>query len=189
MSRPKFFSVTYFITVIAAVSAFIVFSGSRASTLPPVPAGPHPPSAANQQYVAAIDVARVFGRSQGCAKADAELIIAVAVEAIKADVDPRILAATVAIESACDPMAVSRRGAIGITQIMPKIWMGRFDFTGSINLFNRQDNLRTGALILGGLIKQYGVAQGVRRYQGTGTDCSTCGDAYVPKILTLAGKR
>jgi len=143
----------------------------------------------NQQYVAALDVARVFGRSPGCAEADAALIGKVATEALRTGLDPRILAAAVAVESSCDSMAVSRRGAIGLTQIMPKIWKGSFDFERAINLFNPNDNLHAGASILSGLIKQYGLAEGVRHYNGTGTDCADCDGNYVPKILALAGHR
>jgi soluble lytic murein transglycosylase-like protein len=143
----------------------------------------------NQQYIAALDVARVFGRAPGCAEADAALIGKVATEALRTGIDPRILAATVAIESSCDSMAVSRRGAIGLTQVMPKIWKGSFDFEHTINLFNPNDNLHAGATILSGLIKQYGLAEGIRHYQGTGTDCDTCDNNYVPKILALAGRR
>lgn len=143
----------------------------------------------NQQYIAALDVARVFGRAPGCAEADAKLIGDVATEALRTGIDPRILAAAVAVESSCDSMAVSRRGAIGLTQVMPKIWKGSFDFEHTVNLFNPNDNLHAGATILSGLVKQYGLAEGIRHYQGTGTDCDTCDNNYVPKILALAGRR
>ena len=143
----------------------------------------------NQQYIAALDVARVFGRAPGCAEADAALIGKVATEALRTGIDPRILAATVAVESSCDSMAVSRRGAVGLTQIMPRIWKGSFDFERAINLFNPTDNLHAGATILSGLIKQYGLSDGIHRYNGTGTDCADCDSNYVPKILVLAGRR
>jgi transglycosylase-like protein with SLT domain len=143
----------------------------------------------NQQYVAALDVARVFGRAPGCAEANATLIGKVASEALRAGLDARVFAATVAVESSCDSMAVSRRGAIGLTQVMPKIWKGTFDFEHTINLFNSDDNLHAGATILSDLIKQYGLAEGVRHYNGTGTDCADCDGNYVPKILGLAGRR
>ena len=160
--------------------------------MPPAPqcvtASVLPSEQTTREYVAALDVARVFGRSQGCAEAKPELITAIAVEAVKDNLDAHILAALVAVESACDPMAVSKRGAIGLTQVMPKIWQSKFDFSGSVNLLNPTDNLRAGAAILGDLINHYGVSQGVRRYQGTGTDCASCDDNYVPKILALAGR-
>ena len=143
----------------------------------------------NQQYIAALDVARVFGRAPGCAEADAKLIGDVAKEALRVGLDARILAATVAVESSCDSMAVSRRGAVGLTQIMPRIWKGSFDFEHTINLFNPNDNLHAGATILGDMIKQHGLTEGIRHYNGTGTDCADCDGNYVPKILTLAGRR
>ncbi len=142
-----------------------------------------------KQYIATIDVARVFGRSQGCAEADPKLIDAIAAEALASELDPRIFAATVAVESGCDPFAVSKRGAIGLTQIMPRIWRDKFDFAGSVNLLNPHDNLHAGAVIEGGLIKQYGVASGVRRYNGTGVGCPDCDGEYVNKILALAGRK
>lgn len=141
-----------------------------------------------REFAADLDVARVFGRSSGCAEASPTLITAVADEALRAGLDPRLLAATVAVESGCDPLAVSRRGAIGLTQVMPKLWKDKYDFT-VINLFNTHDSLHTGAAILGGLVKQYGVIEGVKRYQGIGVGCDTCDDGYVPKILSLAGRR
>lgn len=160
----------------------------KSTPIPSVPLPARVIAPDQKQYNAALDVARVFGRSQGCAEADAKLIGDVATEALRSGIEPRILAATVAVESSCDSMAVSHRGAIGLTQVMPKIWKASFDFEHSINLFNPNDNLHAGATILGGLIKQYGVAEGVRHYQGTGTDCSSCDDNYVPKILALAGR-
>ena len=142
-----------------------------------------------KQFAASLDVTRVFGRSQGCAEADPKLISDIAAEAIASNTDPRILAALVAVESACDPMAVSNRGAIGLTQVRAKVWKDKFDFAGKVNLLNPADNLHAGAMILGSLIKQYGTLEGVRRYQGDGVGCATCDDFYVPKILALAGRR
>ena len=143
----------------------------------------------NKQFIAALDVARVFGRSTGCAEADPKLINEIAEEAVKVNLDPRILAATVAVESACNQYATSSKGAIGLTQIMPKVWKGSYDFEHQYNLLNPHDNIRVGASILAGLVKQYGLPAGLRHYDGTGTDCPTCDLAYVDKIAGLAAKR
>lgn len=143
--------------------------------------------AATKEYLAALEVARVFGRSQGCDTADSKLITAIATESVKDEVDPRILAATVAVESACDPMAISKSGAVGLTQVMPRIWKTKFDFT-QVNLLNPSDNLHAGATILSDLIKHYGVNNGVRRYNGLGVGCDSCDGAYVSKILVLTGR-
>lgn len=138
---------------------------------------------------APLEVAKVFGRTPGCADADADFIQATANAAIEAGLDPAIAAATVGIESSCNAFAVSSKGAVGYFQVMPRIWKDRFDFAGSVNLFNRDDNLRVGAEIEAGLIDQYGVEGGLRHYNGTGVGCETCDAGYTFKILALAGRR
>lgn len=128
-------------------------------------------------------VAGVFGRSTGCVDADFELITDVAHAAIEVSLDPRILAATVAVESACNQYAISSKGAVGLGQVVPRVWRSEFDFAGADNLFNVQDNLRVSAKILSDLIAEYGVPEAVQRYQGLGVG----GDLmYTQKILTLA---
>lgn len=144
---------------------------------------------ASKAYVAALDVARVFGRSAGCAEADAKLITNVANEAVKAELDPRILAATIAVESGCNQYATSTKGAIGLTQVMPKIWKDKYNFEHDYNLLNPTDNVRVGASILSSLIKQYGTTNGLRRYNGLGVDCESCDAGYPDKIMGLSGRR
>jgi hypothetical protein len=138
---------------------------------------------------APLEVAKVFGRTPGCSDADAEMIQATARAAVEADLDPAIAAATVGVESACNQFAVSSKGAIGIMQIMPKVWKDKYDFAGDVNLFNRDTNLSVGAHIEADLINQYGTENGVRRYNGMGVGCDTCDAGYTSKILTLAGRR
>jgi len=132
------------------------------------------------------DVAKVFGRVKGCEDASPELIGQVAQAAFQANQDPKIIAATVAVESSCNSLAVSNRGALGLMQVMPKTWKSQFDFSRE-NLLNPRDNLRVGTKILTDLINQYGVRDGVRRYQGLGVDCESCDGHYVEKILKTAG--
>lgn len=183
-------SVCIFTLIVMSAMGLVINHGQEVDAAPAVVQVVRPVlDPTNKQFDAALDVAGVFGRSQGCTKASPKLITDIAEESIKDNLDPKILAATVAVESACDPMAVSRRGALGLTQVMPKIWSSKFDFEHSVNLLNPQDNLHAGATILSELIKQYGVSEGIRRYQGLGEDCPTCDNAYVPKILTLAGGR
>ena len=138
---------------------------------------------------APIEVARVFGRVPACAEADSEFIELVARQAVDASVDARLLAALVAVESSCNQFAISSRGAIGYTQIMPKVWNEKYDFTRRYNLLNARDNLHVGGLILSDLVWTHGVWEGVRRYQGTGQGCNTCDPSYTAKILNLAGRR
>jgi Transglycosylase SLT domain len=134
---------------------------------------------------APLEIAKVFGRSPGCQDADSELIFATSEAALRTGLDPKLAAATVAVESGCNPFAISTRGAIGLMQVRAISWKDKYDFSGKINLLNRRDNLQVGAEILSGLIKQFGVTEGVRRYQGVGEN----GDPqYVSKILALARK-
>jgi hypothetical protein len=133
-----------------------------------------------------LEVAKVFGRSKGCENASPELILAVSEQAVNNSIDPRIAAATVAIESACNQFAVSSRGALGFTQVVPKIWCGKYDCTIQYNYLNLRDNIQVGISILAGLIHTYGEKEGVRRYQGLGVGCDTCDGAYTEKIISLA---
>lgn len=137
-------------------------------------------------HSAAIEVAEVFKHSQTCAEADPEFIQLVAEEAVRAGIDPSMLAATVVVESGCHQYAISRRGAIGYMQVMPRVWKNRYDISGEYNLFNDRDNVRVGAAILSQLVQSYGIREGVRRYQGTGQGCSTCDRGYTAKIIALA---
>jgi soluble lytic murein transglycosylase-like protein len=141
--------------------------------------------AATKQYVAALDVARVFGRAPGCADTSPDLITAVAVEALQDGIDPRVFAATIAVESTCDPMAISKSGAIGLTQVTVRVWKKKFDFT-KVNLFNQEQNLHAGGVILSEMIKQYGTANGLRHYNGMDTTSDAYDGGYVSKIVTLA---
>jgi hypothetical protein len=133
-----------------------------------------------------LEVAKIFGRAQGCFDADPELIETVSTAAIRTNLDPKLVAATVAVESGCDSLAISNRGAVGLMQVRPVIWKDKFDFTKTYNLFNLHDNVQVGTEILSGLVQQFGTHEGIRRYQGLGPG----GDGlYVEKILSLAGRK
>jgi hypothetical protein len=150
---------------------------SNATAVPPAP-----------DYTAVIAVAKVFGQVEGCKKTDAGFIGMVAETAKAQGLSPALLASVVAVESACDPLAISSRGAVGLTQIRLAVWKDKYDFGGRDNPFNPADNLRVGSTILQELIKAKGVKGGVRAYQGTGKDCPTCDDKYTSKIFQLASQ-
>jgi hypothetical protein len=107
--------------------------------------------------------------------------------ALRAGVDPRLLAALVWGESEFTPDAVSRSGAIGLTQLMPATAAGLgVDPTDPIQ------NLDGGARFLASMIRQFGsVELGLAAYNaGPGTVRRTGGippipetQAYVPKVL------
>jgi len=138
---------------------------------------------------APLEVAKVFGRTPGCADADPELIQATAKAAIEAGLDPRIFAATIGVESSCSPYATSTRGAIGLTQVVARVWSSKYDFAGRYNLLNVDDNLHVGAQIEASLITQYGIEGGLRHYNGMGTASADFDAGYTSKILALAGRR
>ena len=194
MNRSILIGILLAFTIFWACAGFSPFSPSHHYLAPaPIIVSAHTPETntiASKTYAAALDVARVFGRSgNGCAEASPELITLVANEAIKANLDPRVFAATISVESACNQYATSTRGAIGLTQVRPIVWKAQYDFEHKYNLLNQQDNLRVGASILGALIQQFGETNGLRRYNGMGVDCDTCDTGYVSRIVILAGRK
>lgn len=158
---------------------------------------PHPPYSvalvqpvvemySKADFTASLDVARVFGRAPACAEADPKLILLIARSAQSVQLDARLLAAAIAVESGCNQYATSSKGAIGLCQIVPRVWKGTYDFENRYNLLNREDNIHVGASILAGLIKQYGTTAGLHHYNGLGAD----GDpGYSDKIEQLAAHR
>ena len=107
--------------------------------------------------------------------------------AFQAGVDPRLLAAVTWAESGFDPDAVSRAGAIGLTQLMPATAAGLgVDPTDPIQ------NLEGGARYLAWTIEEFGsVELGLAAYNaGPGAVRAAGGvpdipetRAYVPKVL------
>lgn len=132
------------------------------------------------------EVAKVFGRDDGCKDADQILGRIVAEAALKNDIAPRDVAATISVESNCNIYATSVRGAIGLMQVMPSVWKSVYDFQNKVNLLNQKDAVETGTEILAGYEKKYGRVSGILHYQGMGTGCPTCDGAYTSKILRLA---
>lgn len=192
MTRKSLINLLIFAVALFLIVLSFLISARGASLLMFRIVIPKPPIAAMTYSIfrtAPLEVAKVYGRTVGCSDADADLINDTARAAIDAGLEPAIAAATVGIESGCNQFAVSSRGAVGMMQVMPRIWKDKFDFAGDVNLFNRQSNLRVGAQILAGLINDHGTAEGLRRYQGTGVDCATCDMSYTSKIIALAGRR
>lgn len=176
--------------IIASVLAYARQIGKHEATAPTVVhAAPSTPEPDPKQFTAALDVARVFGRSPGCAEADSKLITDVATEALRTGIDPRVLAATVAVESSCNQYATSNKGAIGLMQVTPRTWKGTYDFDRKFNLLNAEDNIHVGAAILAGYLKQYGVPSGLHHYNGMGVSCDVCDAGYADKIIALAGRK
>ena len=68
-----------------------------------------------------------------------------------AGVEPNLLKAVIVVESGFNPRAVSRRGAVGLMQLMPAT-ATRF---GVSNRYDPRQNVRGGALYLGFLINRF----------------------------------
>jgi Transglycosylase SLT domain len=129
--------------------------------------------------------AKVYGKA-GCG--DQRLTEMTAKHALATGLPPSIVAAMVATESTCNSLAVSNRGAVGLTQVVPKVWGKQYDFS-KINLLNPDDNLTVGTAIASSLVSQYGLLNGLRHYYGTGdSGIYLDGSGYAERVLALAGK-
>ena len=130
---------------------------------------------------AMFNASRIYGKA-GCG--DIKLAEMTAENSLKTGVPANIIAAIVSVESSCNPLAISNKGAVGLTQVNVKVQSEKFAQFRTINLFNPEENMRVGAQIMAEMIKQYGLKSGVSHYDGVGDEA----DAYVIKVLTLAGK-
>ena len=147
-----------------------------------VPVAPGPNFNAPDFRKAFFDAARIYGKA-GCG--DMDLAEMTARHSIRSGVPANLLAAVVAIESSCNPLAISNKGAVGLTQVYVKVQADKFAQFRAINLFDPEQNMRVGTDILRDDIAQFGgMKQGVSHYNGTGPDA----DAYAVKVLALAGK-
>jgi soluble lytic murein transglycosylase-like protein len=69
-----------------------------------------------------------------------------------ADVQPELLRAVIVVESGFNPRAISRRGAVGLMQLLPAT-ARRY---GAFNAFDPEQNIGAGARYLADLIARYG---------------------------------
>ena len=151
----------------------------RVQAIEPVVAGPN----FNQPELrkAFFDAARIYGKA-GCG--DMELAEMTAQHALRTKLPANLIASIVAVESACNPLAISSKGAVGLTQVNVKVQAEKFAQFRTINLFNPEQSMQVGTDILADMIKDYGLRGGVSHYNGSGPDA----DAYAVKVLALAGK-
>ena len=144
------------------------------------------PEAHTAEYQTALfEASRVYGKA-GCG--NMQLAEMTAEHAIRSGLPAQLIAAQIATESTCNPLAVSNRGAIGLRQVVPKIWAKTYDFS-KINLFNPSDNMAVADNITVELVKKYGIRGGLIHYYGTGNDgIGQSGAVYAERVLKLAGK-
>ena len=72
--------------------------------------------------------------------------------AAEAKVQPELVRAVIVVESGFNPRAVSRRGAVGLMQLLPAT-ARRY---GAFNAFDPEQNIRAGAHYLADLMARYG---------------------------------
>ena len=70
-----------------------------------------------------------------------------------AHVQPELVRAVIVVESGFNPRAISRRGAVGLMQLLPTT-ARRY---GAFNAFDPEQNIFAGAYYLADLITRYGV--------------------------------
>lgn len=105
----------------------------------------------------------------------------------KYDLSPRLIASIIIVESRGNPFAISGKDSIGIMQIHLRTWGSTVDREG-INLLKIEDNIDFGARILKNYVRQFGVWEGVKRYNGFIVDDSTSEQSaqnYVEKVQRL----
>jgi soluble lytic murein transglycosylase-like protein len=111
----------------------------------------------------------------------AESIVA---SAIKHDLSPRLIASIMIVESRGNAFAISGENAVGIMQIHLPTWGQTVDREG-INLFRIEDNIDFGARILKNYVRQFGLWEGVKRYNGLNAGNPTSiqsAEEYVGKV-------
>jgi len=87
----------------------------------------------------------------------------------KYNLNPKLIASVVIIESRGNPFAISGKDAVGIMQIHLPTWGLTADREG-VNLLKIEDNVDFGARILKDYTRQFGMWEGVKRYNGFFTD-------------------
>lgn len=95
-----------------------------------------------------------------------------------------ILTALIVVESNADHKAVSKKGALGLTQVVPHIWVQY----STDDLLNPYKNIEAGASILRWYSQRYGLMEGLRAYN-SGVKGLTDPDAsslFAKKIIRLA---
>lgn len=92
-------------------------------------------------------------------------------------ITPELLTALIVVESSANHIAVSEKGAIGLTQVMPTIWQ-----FNEQELFNPYINIEAGSGILKHYIGKYGIKGGLSSYN-SGKKTRSLGYAhYVIKV-------
>ena len=92
-------------------------------------------------------------------------------------VTPELLTALIVVESSANHIAVSKKGAIGLTQVMPRIWQ-----INKKELFNPYKNIEVGSEILKYYIDKHGIKGGLSSYNSGKKNRSLRYARYVIKV-------
>jgi hypothetical protein len=111
----------------------------------------------------------------------AESIVA---SARKYNLNPKLIASIMIVESGGNPFAISGKNSIGLMQIHLPTW-GQTAAREGLNLLSIEDNIELGSRILKNYIRQFGLWEGVKRYNGVLADDPTSQQSaqdYVAKV-------
>jgi soluble lytic murein transglycosylase-like protein len=169
---------TTFLIFAVMVTAFAYWGG-----IPPLRAFSKSlsPEALNQEKVyerATVTARRIF-KQHGFSSRFSEQVGHYAVDS---GLPARLVAAQVIVESGGHPLAVSKAGAVGLLQVMPKIWN-----ISPEALKDPDTNLRVGTAILAHHIRAYGTREGLRHYFGK-SEGSHASELYADRVLSVAGE-
>ena len=128
---------------------------------------------------AAVVSARLY-RAYGCPVALAQ---PTAVNSVTYHVPVRLSTAVVIVESTCRPRAISKAGAVGYWQVMPKL-----HHTTRKALYDRDTNFEIGTRYLSFLIHRDGMETGVAEYFGVTPGSDAAWD-YAFHVFEVAGYR
>ena len=92
-------------------------------------------------------------------------------------ITPELLTALIVVESSANHIAVSKKGAIGLTQVMPRIWQ-----FNEQELLNPYKNIEAGSEILKHYINKHGVKGGLSSYNSGKKNRSLRYAHYVIKV-------
>jgi len=98
-------------------------------------------------------------------------------ECSKHPITPELLTALIVVESSANHIAVSNKGAIGLTQVMPRIWQCK-----KKELLNPYKNIEIGSGILKYYIDKHGIRGGLSSYNSGRKNRSLRYARYVLKI-------
>jgi Transglycosylase SLT domain len=119
----------------------------------------------------------------------ARLAESIVSSATKYDLDPKLIASITVIESRGNPFAISSKAAVGVMQIHLPTW-GSTAESEDLNLFKVEDNVDLGSRILKTYIRQFGLWEGVKRYNGFfagDPESEQSAETYVAKVQEVYG--